>query len=192
MKALQICLAVTLILALATNAQAGRVSAQVDQVQVSTRGEEATVETCLLFSLDTAFSATQSIGTATLTIPVGGESPAERTHFEIHPVLTDWATFSSRFGQGLSPSGDEYYRELYTRATFVPGRSSISVDLTGLLTEVTRGLTVTGFVVTAVGGGDSGLDEDGRSLLTRLAEASLDVSYRNVTPIPERGTPVGG
>jgi hypothetical protein len=178
---------------LATTAWAERASFPVNQTQVLNRGEGLDTEACVLLGFDgiAALRSGVSVATAEFRVPLGAERPEGRVILEAHPVLGSWAEFQSAFGGRTDLPGGDYYREIYTRARLDEGREYLVFDLAGILTEMGDGLSVNGLAVTAVGGGDRGLDGNALLALDRLSEGSLEVTYRKVADVPERARVAG-
>jgi hypothetical protein len=132
------------------------------------------------------FSREIAIAKVWLRIPLPATRPEAPVHVQAHPILTNWSAGGVGWTSGWSTPGGDIHEELYARGSYDGGRaqSQLTLDLSVILTEFVDGMEMYGFLLTVPPFRGDGFRGEEIGILSRLSEASLEVSYRPLIPGP--------
>jgi hypothetical protein len=186
MRTLACCLSsLSLVLLVGGNLRAETITRSIDDVAYINDGEGAVR---VLFRIPNAIPEGRvAIGTAVLTIPLAAPYAEKEVHLQAHPILTDWSAGSVQWNSGWERPGGDFHPEIYARAIVHCDRSPqrVSFDVTSLLNAQLDGLETHGIILTVAPYQGLGLRANSQTaMLSRLGQATLEVTYRHLPEPP--------
>jgi hypothetical protein len=127
------------------------------------------------------------IARAILKLELQGAPDARELEIRVYPVMTPWDPETVRWDRDWDRPGGDIRDEVYARkyVELSRGAHEIGIDVSSLVKEVVEyGLDAHGFLLTVAPNSGDGIRSEDLARFSGLANAALEVTYRNVPEPP--------